>query len=612
MRRATALVATITTVAAMALVAAPATAAPAAQGTLTATYTSTDDWGSGFNGLFTLHNGTDTDINGWTVEIDMPEGWEITSAWDAVMTRNGQHYTFTNPSWDPLLAAGATKTFGIAGTPGGYPVPQNCTINGADCAGAPPGPTVPGKPGTPTVTGTTNTSISLAWTASSGDVIEYQVISNGVVVATSTTTSATVTGLTACTTNSYVVKARNAQGDSVPSEAVSATTSGCPPSVPGTPGTPTVTGTTNTSISLGWTAASGEVIEYRVYSDGTLVQTSTTTSATISGLTACTQHSYTVTAFNNAGESPHSGAVSATTSGCPTQPPSGAAAAPYLYSWGNVPDASDVMTATGIKWFTLGFILSNSTIPTCEPTWDGWRPLLDPIDVARINDIRAAGGDAIVSVGGYDGKKPGEICPTGTALAAFYQEVIDAYDFKAIDIDIEHTEYHNYTAQDRILEALRIIKQDNPGIQTIVTLPTLASGPDAYGTRMITQAKALGADVDVWSQMTFNFNSLNIVSDTISSTEGLKNLLKTTFGLSDAEAYTHIGISGMNGLSNELEETLLHHWTELRDWAKPRGLGRFTFWSVNRDRPCPGGGVSPACSGIAQNDWDFTRVTAGY
>jgi hypothetical protein len=33
--------------------------------------------------------------------------------------------------------------------------------------------------------------------------------------------------------------------------------------------------------------------------------------------------------------------------------------------------------------------------------------------------------------------------------------------------------------------------------------------------------------------------------------------------------------------------------------------------SVNRDRPCPGGGVSN-CSGISQNNWQFTQITATF
>ncbi|MFI6506959.1 chitinase, partial [Streptosporangium sp. NPDC050855] len=80
----------------------------------------------------------------------------------------------------------------------------------------------------------------------------------------------------------------------------------------------------------------------------------------------------------------------------------------------------------------------------------------------------------------------------------------------------------------------------------------------------------------------------------------------------DAQAYARMGISGMNGLSDQQELTTVAAWTQIRDWARSKGLTRFAYWSVNRDRPCPGGGVTSNCSGIAQADWDFTRVTAGF
>ena len=38
---------------------------------------------------------------------------------------------------------------------------------------------------------------------------------------------------------------------------------------------------------------------------------------------------------------------------------------------------------------------------------------------------------------------------------------------------------------------------------------------------------------------------------TVSAAEGLKNALKTAYGWTDAQAYSHMGISGMNGLSDQ-------------------------------------------------------------
>jgi chitinase len=299
----------------------------------------------------------------------------------------------------------------------------------------------------------------------------------------------------------------------------------------------------------------------------------------------------------------------------PTQPPptssAGLRAAPYLYpGWGNPPAPATVMTATGIRAFTIAFVLANG----CNPVWDGEGGLTGGVHASTINAIRAAGGDVVPSVGGYSGNKLGPNCATPELLADAYQRVIDAFALKAIDIDIEnYDEFENYTVQDRILNALRIVKQRNPGVTTILTFGTTTSGPSATGIRLINQARALGANVDIFAIMPFDFGGgANMYQNTVNATEGLKNAVKAAFGYTDAQAYARIGISGMNGLSDQQELTSVATWTQIRDYAKSHGLARFTFWAVNRDRPCPGGGVVSNCSGIAQNDWDFTRVTAGF
>jgi Cellulose binding domain/Glycosyl hydrolases family 18 len=509
--------AVIAAVAALAVVPMPASAAPA-----TATFTKVSDWGGGFEGKFTLVNGTTSAINGWTVAFDMPAGHSITTSWDAVRSGSGQHYVFTNPSWAPTLPAGASTTFGFNGAPGNFSGGVlNCTFNGASCSG---GPTNPGAPGTP--------------------------------------------------------------------------------------GSPRVTGTTNSSISLSWGASSGTVSGYRVY-EGTAVRaTPTGTSATISGLGTCTSHTYQIAAFNSVGESTKSASVTATTGGCTT--PTGGPGAPYLYmGWGNPPTPSTVMSATGVKWFTMAFMLASGG---CNPMWDSQRPLQGGVDAQAIANIRSAGGDIVPSFGGWSGNKLGPNCSTPQALAGAYQQVISAYNLKAIDIDIENTdEFESEVVQDRILNALKIIKQNNPSVKTIITFGTTTSGPNFWGNRLITRAAALQANIDVFTIMPFDFGGgANMFQNTVNASEGLKNALKAAFGWSDAVAYSHMGISGMNGLSDQQELTSVATWTQIRDWAKARGLGRLAFWSVNRDRPCPGGGVVSHCSGIAQPDWEFSRITAGF
>jgi chitinase len=298
----------------------------------------------------------------------------------------------------------------------------------------------------------------------------------------------------------------------------------------------------------------------------------------------------------------------------PTNPPSTGtrmASAPYVYpGWGNPPAPSTVVSATGIKAFTMAFVNASGG---CNPAWDSESGLTGGVHASYISQIKAAGADVIPSIGGWSGTKLGPNCATATDLAGAYQKVINAFSLKAIDIDIENTdEFENTAVQDKILSALKIIKQNNPSVKTIITFGTSTTGPNYYGTRLVQQAKALGANIDVFTQMPFDFGASDIYSATVATSEGLKNLLKTTFGYTDAQAYSHMGISGMNGLSDQQELTTTDTWTKIRDYAKTNGFARFTFWSVNRDRGCAGGGVVSDCSGIAQADWAFTKISAGF
>ncbi|MFI9759482.1 carbohydrate binding domain-containing protein [Streptomyces sp. NPDC051963] len=384
---------------------------------------------------------------------------------------------------------------------------------------------------------------------------------------------------------------------------------------PSVPGSLRSTGKTSSSVSLAWNAATDNVgvTAYDIYSGSSQVLSVSGTSATVSGLSASTAHTFTVRARDAAGNrSAASNSVSVTTDAGGGGGTGFKQAAPYLYlGWGDPPSATSVMSATGVKWFTMAFILSSGG---CNPAWDGSRPLTGGNDQSVINSIRSAGGDIVPSIGGWSGNKLGPNCATPEALAGAYQRVIDAYGLKAIDIDIENTdEFENAVVQDRILNALKIVKANNPGLRTIITFGTTTTGPTYWGNRLIDQAKALGADIDVFTIMPFDFGGgADMYGNTVNATEGLKNKLKSAFGWDDATAYAHIGISGMNGLSDQQELTSPTTWTQIRDWANSHHIARLAFWSVNRDRPCPGGGVVSNCSGISQSNWQFTSITAGF
>ena len=231
---------------AAALVVAGLSLAPgsaSAAGGLTATFTKSSDWGTGYEATYRITNAGTVATTSWTLEFDLPAAARVTSLWEGTFTQTGTHVTVHNAAWNGAIAPGASVApgFDVAYT-GRFVAPANCLINGGSCAGgsAPPPPTDTSPPTVPAglrSTGTTSASVSLAWTASTDNVgvTGYDVFRNGTLATTVAGTSATVAGLTASTAYSFAVAARDAAGNSsARSAAVSVTTAagGTPPPPP--------------------------------------------------------------------------------------------------------------------------------------------------------------------------------------------------------------------------------------------------------------------------------------------------------------------------------------------------------------------------------------------
>jgi hypothetical protein len=289
-------------------------------------------------------------------------------------------------------------------------------------------------------------------------------------------------------------------------------------------------------------------------------------------------------------------------------------AAPYEYlGWGDPQAPTGVMAASGIRDLTLAFILSRGS---CNPMWDGRRPLSGGSDQAAIEAIRAAGGDVAVSFGGWSGRKLGNSCKTVAALAGAYQRVIDAYALKAIDVDIEHTEFSSAAVRRRVVTALAKVQSANPGVEISVTFGTAEGGPEAAGRSLIADAAAIGFQPNAWTVMPFDFGpaKTDMGHASIAALEGLARELVAAYHLSLAVAYEHAGISSMNGHTDEAAETVtVEDFQTMLAFAQQKHLARLTFWSVNRDRSCAGADTTPdSCSGIAQQPLAFSDVIAQY
>ena len=226
-----------------------------------------------------------------------------------------------------LLLAVTTTTVLLAGC-GGVGGAETSTSN---AAGTTPSvdTTLPSTPTGLTGAAAGSTGANLAWSASTDNVgvTGYIVRRNGVQVATPATTSYADSGLSAATTYSYSVSARDAAGNISPySASVSVTTASvADTTAPSTPSGLTGAAAGSTGASLSWSASTDNVgvTGYIVRRNGVQVATPATTSFADTGLSAATTYSYTVAARDAAGNiSPNSTSVSVTTaSAADTTPP---------------------------------------------------------------------------------------------------------------------------------------------------------------------------------------------------------------------------------------------------------------------------------------------------
>jgi chitinase len=280
----------------------------------------------------------------------------------------------------------------------------------------------------------------------------------------------------------------------------------------------------------------------------------------------------------------------------------------------DAPDLGTVMSATGQKAFDVAFILADGS--SCEPAWNGTDAVSSDTQVASvINEVRSDGGDVIVSAGGYNGTKLGQVCGSAAATAAAYQQVITTYGLHAFDFDLEEPEIESSSAIANELGAAQILQQEDPGLFESITIPSIATGANWFGEQLLDEAQSLGYTPDDYTIMPFD-GGFNGGSSQVTALQGFNSQLMSTFGWTSAQAYAHEGFSGMDGRTDTGEYFYQSDFQTVLSFAESVGMTRYTFWSVNRDRECDpvdnNDVTSSECSGVAQNPWDFTAYTVAF
>jgi hypothetical protein len=382
----------------------------------------------------------------------------------------------------------------------------------------------------------------------------------------------------------------------------------------------TAAGVTSSSVSLSWSAPSGTVSGYYVYQNGTRATSVTGTSATISGLAASTSYTFSVSAFNAAGEGPQSGQVQATTSASSGGGGGGGGSgsytvAPYVdLSNLQEPMLDKAATTAGLKAFTAAFVIGSG----CTPIWGDTLPVInDPTMTAEITKAESEGASPIVSFGGEDGVELAQSCTNLSQLTAAYQSVISTLHISHIDFDIEGAAIAESATNNLRFQAIKALESANSGLVVSVTIPSFPTGPDYNGDAFLQQAAADGVTINIINVMamdfygTFDTGGANMGSYAVEAAQGTLSFVKTIW---PSDTYANIGVTPMIGQNDDPAEVFTEANAQtLVSFAIANRLGRLAFWSVDRDQPCSGtvSGL-PACSQISQQPLDFTKIFLQY
>lgn len=127
---------------------------PASGGRLEMEFAVSSDWGSGYTAQVTLRNKGASAVTGWTIRFDLSA--PISSFWNAKGgQRQGDTYTFSNESWNGVIPAGGSVSFGIQTAASADKTAENFVwVNGGTPTPTPTPTPVPTPKPTPTATPT--------------------------------------------------------------------------------------------------------------------------------------------------------------------------------------------------------------------------------------------------------------------------------------------------------------------------------------------------------------------------------------------------------------------------------------------------------------------------
>ncbi|MFJ9696358.1 hypothetical protein [Kitasatospora sp. NPDC101183] len=255
---------------------------------------------------------------------------------------------------------------------------------------------------------------------------------------------------------------------------------------------------------------------------------------------------------------------------------------------------STYSTGSGIKAFALAFV--GVSEGATDFTWAGLSPDPAPSHFKEeIDAFKKGGGVPVISFGGSKPIAPEYQIDDSAVLLKGYQAVIDGYAVDHINFDLEGEVSRSAVRQRNAVLVAGLLKK-YPSLRVSYSLEV---DKDNNGRFKLTDfGLKLLKDLHNAKVTPALVNALVEYIPWASAKEALEAVhgsVKDAFGLTDAEAWRHIGACPMYGKEGTFEWTLQDH-KALRTFAEEKNLGCLSGWEAKRDAP----------------DFAYGKIQAGY
>ncbi|MET1065800.1 MAG: carbohydrate-binding protein [Arthrobacter sp.] len=279
----------------------------------------------------------------------------------------------------------------------------------------------------------------------------------------------------------------------------------------------------------------------------------------------------------------------------------------------------------------LSFIVADNS-NSCAPSW-GAAYSLDEAGSAldldrRVARLQQVGGTVSVSFGGLINKELATSCTDPGKLQAAYRAVVDRYNVSNIDLDIEGDALNDVASLDRRAAAVAALQQDRRGrgkdLSVWLTLPADPNGLTTAGGDAVRRMIDAGTDLAGVNIMTMDYGGSRLTDrsmygNAVSAAEATHRQLTALYRdagkeLGGETVWRKIGLTPMIGQNDIAGEIFtLQDAEELSAYARTKGVGRLSMWSLNRDRTCSPNypdvkQVSDGCSGVDQGAATFATI----